>query len=315
MPCYKPLNAYRIPTASNPTKILFLKSGDLIPTNAEYLRIPCGQCVGCMLDRSRSWATRCMHEARSHDHNSFITLTYDAKNLPPDGSLIKSHWQLFMKRLRRYADPLGYTNIKYLHSGEYGDEHKRPHLHACLFGIDWPDKKLYKEYDDIRLYTIDALRLIWGKGHVTTGDVNWHSAGYVARYALKKINGPRANKIDPLTGLSHYQRTHLHTGDIVEVLPEYSTQSRNPGLGKKHIQKYLSDIYPSDECIVNGHPTRPPRYYDNHYKQLEPEQFECIQERRIGVMHQHSKDSTRARLFDREQVKLAQTQKLKRQFK
>jgi len=46
------------------------------------LKLACGQCRGCRLERSRQWAMRCMHEAAQHERNSFITLTYDDENLP-----------------------------------------------------------------------------------------------------------------------------------------------------------------------------------------------------------------------------------------
>ncbi len=255
-----------------------------------------------------------MHEAHLHDHNSFITLTYDEKNLPPDLGLRKSHWQLFVKKLRKWGDKFGQTKIKYLHSAEYGDEHKRPHYHACLFGCNFPDKKFWKTRDDYNIHTSNILDILWGKGFTTVGDVNWQSAAYVARYALKKINGNQRNIPDEKTGLYHYERTHLHTGQIVEVLPEYSTQSRNPGLGKNFLTKYMDDIYPWDEVIVNGHPTRPPRYYDNQFELSEPEQMELIRQRRIQVMENHIKDNTRPRLAQREAVKKAQTNKLTREI-
>ncbi len=315
MPCYKPLNAYRCANSANPTKILFLKSGSSMPTNAEYLRIPCGQCIGCRLDRSRMWATRCMHEAELHENNSFVTLTYDSKHLPRDNGLVKSHYQLFMKRLRKWGDQFGYTKLKYLHSAEYGDEYQRPHYHACIFGVDFPDKILWKtNHQDDPIYTSRALDIIWGKGFTTLGDVTYQSAAYTARYALKKINGKRKNIPDPTTGLLPYERTHLDSAEIVEVLPEYSTQSRNPGLGQGFIKEYLSDIYPWDEVIINGHPTRPPRYYDDYYQITTDNEMEIIKQRRIQTMEKHSKDNTRARLSQREAVKEAQSNKLMREL-
>ena len=197
-----------------------------------------------------------------------------------------------------------------MHSAEYGELEKRPHYHAIIFGYDLPDKKLWKDVDDIKLYTSTVLDLIWGKGFTTVGDVTWDSAAYVARYSLKKINGPRAEQINPKTGLKHYERTHLHTGEITEVLPEYSTMSRNPGLGTKFFNQYGGDIYPWDECIVNGHPTRPPRFYDNLYELSEPEQMENIKRRRVELMEGFAADNTRERLADKEKVKIAQTSKL-----
>ena len=49
----------------------------------EPLEIPCGQCIGCKLERSRQWAMRCVHEALLHEENSFITLTYAPEALEP----------------------------------------------------------------------------------------------------------------------------------------------------------------------------------------------------------------------------------------
>lgn len=92
MACFKPLTAYR------------QEHGEITFTDKKGgnpLELPCGQCMGCKLERSRQWAMRCVHEASQHRDNCFITLTYDAKNLPPDGSLIKSDYQKFMKRLRK----------------------------------------------------------------------------------------------------------------------------------------------------------------------------------------------------------------------
>lgn len=45
---------------------------------------------------------RCLDEAQMHKgENSFITLTYDDEHLPPDGSLERQAFPLFMKRLRK----------------------------------------------------------------------------------------------------------------------------------------------------------------------------------------------------------------------
>mgnify|MGYP003328902971 FL=1 len=79
--------------------------------------LPCGQCVGCRLEKSRQWAMRCVHEMRQHDQNSFITLTFNDEHLDPSGSLIKSDFQNFMKRLRKNTG----AKIRYYHCGEYGE--------------------------------------------------------------------------------------------------------------------------------------------------------------------------------------------------
>ena len=35
------------------------------------LTLPCGNCIGCRLERSRQWAVRCMHEASLYEDNCF----------------------------------------------------------------------------------------------------------------------------------------------------------------------------------------------------------------------------------------------------
>lgn len=87
------------------------------------------------------------------------------------------------------------------------------------------------------------------------------------------------------------------------------------GLGKDFYLSYTPDIYPADQVIINGHPTRPPRYYDKLYDSEEPDQMATIKDRRILQMEKHAADNTPARLAEREQVKLAQLKQLKRELK
>ena len=83
---------------------------------------------------------RIMHEASNYGlSNSFITLTYNDNNLPHDLSLNHSHFQKFFKRLRK---SLPFKTVRYYMCGEYGDEFKRPHYHACIFNHDFPDREI-----------------------------------------------------------------------------------------------------------------------------------------------------------------------------
>jgi hypothetical protein len=261
------------------------------------------------------WATRCMHEARTHEDAMFITLTYDEAHLPRCGGLQKSHLTNFMKKLRQDAKRrFDIDKIKFLACGEYGEQFKRPHYHALIFGYDMLDKKVYTRDDDGTLYSSERMDEIWNKGDTKIGAVTWKSAAYVARYSLKKITGAKAEEIDPITGLKPYERIHLDTMQIVEVEPEYITMSRRPGLGSVHFDKYHTDFYPSDECVVNGHPTRPPRYYDKKYEEIDPQGMESIKQKRIETMHKYAHENTRSRLAVRKKVKEAQTQSLKRKL-
>ena len=161
MPCYHPITAYRSITGRDKStgkwQIVFTKRDGY--TDLE-VKIPCGKCVGCRLERSRQWAIRCVHEAKMHENNCFITLTYNDKNVDKNGSLNKRDFVLFMKKLRKkYSE-----GIRFFHCGEYGEEFSRPHHHACIFNFDFPDKKLYTIRQNTKLYRSDNLEKLWPNG-------------------------------------------------------------------------------------------------------------------------------------------------------
>ena len=90
MTCFSPLTGYRSLAADpltgkhgivfNPTKALIEGSS---------FKLPCGQCSGCRAGRAKEWSIRCAHEAKMHDRNCFLTLTYDDQNVPQDYSVRK----------------------------------------------------------------------------------------------------------------------------------------------------------------------------------------------------------------------------------
>ena len=263
------------------------------------LTIPCGQCVGCRLERSRQWAVRCVHEASLHEDNCFITLTYNNESLPEDGSLNKKHFQDFMKRLRKK-----YKNkkIRYYHCGEYGDKNFRPHYHAIIFGLEFDDQKLFTVNNGEKLYTSEKLEKLWPFGFSTIGTVTFESAAYVARYVMKKVNGKNAK--------NHYERVDSNTGEIYSLVPEYNTMSRRPGIASGWFDKYKDDVYPSDNIHLRDKTFRPPKFYDKMYEHLMPNEMEKIKMQRMINMQKHAKDNTAERLAVKEQVKNAQLNKL-----
>lgn len=284
MPCYHPWK---------PAPQLGLKPG---------LTLACGQCIGCRLERSRQWAIRCMHEAQMHERNSFITLTYDDEHAPLDYSLKHRHWQLFAKKLRKKKGP-----FRFYMCGEYGEQFSRPHYHACLFGIDFDDKepilKLQTETNHT-LYSSAELASLWKHGHASLGAVTFESAAYVARYVMKKITGDLA--------ASHY--TYIdENGEIFERRPEYNQMSRKPGIGKTWIDKYDTDVYPSDQVITRGYPTRPPRYYDQQQEKKNEHMMQQIKARRMAKLDQ--KDNTPKRLKAKETVATAKLNQLPRKLR
>jgi hypothetical protein len=306
MPCYKPIDAWKTPTG----QVVFYDS-----PGVQYMQIPCGRCIGCRMKRAESWAMRCVHEAQLHDENCFITLTYNAENIPPDGGLRKKHFVDFMKRLRKHIHP---RKIKFYMCGEYGDKNNRPHYHALIFGYNFPDWVLlpHKSPAGHDLYTSPILEKIWGKGFVQVGDVSYESAAYTARYIMKKQTGPKMEEIDPETGLKPYERVNSFTGEVHEVLPEYNAMSRGGrdgnGLAADWFDQFArTDCYPKDFVHVNGIKRSMPRYYDERLKKVNPDLHDDIKAHRAHKGYE-SPDNTPERLVTREKIASAKSQSLKR---
>lgn len=261
---------------------------------------------------------RCQHEAQMHDRSCFITLTYSDECRHPDQSLHKSDFQNFMKRLR-IAHPD--TPIRYVMCGEYGSQTKREHYHALLFGYDFPDRLPIHQGDPLNqllrgahgalgdMSQSDELDELWTHGRTHVGNVTFQSAAYVARYTTSKLNGPAAETLNPYTGLKHYERNHLQTGDVVEVLPEYLQASLRPGIGASFYEKYKKDMYPSDEIYVGHCPdaakvlrpifVKPPKYYDKLLERERPDLMAYVADQRKQFAADHADDYTDERLLAR----------------
>lgn len=309
MPCYFPLSAWRskIINESGKRNLVFKEQDAWQADPDGRLEIPCGQCVGCRLERSRQWAMRIMHESTLYIENSYLTLTYDPDKLPENGTLVKKHFQDFMKRLRKKY--LG-RKIRYFHCGEYGDNFRRPHYHAILFNLDFEDKKFLKNFNGNKLYKSETLEKLWSHGFCTIGAVTFESAAYVARYCLKKVTGINAKKEDEI-GLTHYQDLNLTTGEIVDLVPEYVTMSRRPGIGKPWLDKYHTDIFPNDYCVVNGKKVGVPKFYENILSDAELKKLK--KERKYTAL-KHADNNTSDRLAVREEIAKAKLNLKKRSF-
>lgn len=282
----------------------------------EAIPLPCGRCVGCRLERSRQWAVRCVHEASLHEENSFLTLTYNDASLPDrhwtgeyddfgqrvyGGTLLKKHWQDFMKRLRRRFPGKA---IRYFHCGEYGDRYGRPHYHACMFGLDFADKLFYTRKHGSTLYTSALLEELWGHGFCTIGAVTFESAAYVARYVMKKITGDLAAQ--------HYETVDFDTGEIFSLPSEYTTMSLKPAIGKGWYEAYGAEVTQNDSIVIRGREMKPPKYYDKLLESEFPEAYHYFKEERQAQARANAANATPARLKVREEVTRAKLTQLKR---
>lgn len=286
MSCNKPLTAYQSfqKRPNGNRAITFSPDGGTHP-----IALPCGQCIGCRLDKARSWAMRLHLEAKDHEANCFVTLTYDEENIPHGNSLVPEDLQRFVKRLRKHIEP---TRIRFYGVGEYGDKTQRPHYHLVIFGYDFPDRKRHSGSDDNVLYTSRFLRTLWPYGHSTVQDFNFATGAYVSKYAVKKITGEKAKE--------HYQRFDTDTGEVYELYPEFARMSRRPGIGSAWLEKYHKDIYPKG-YVTNGKGVKipPPEYFNKLFKKWYPEAFEAFREEKreenFKRYKEHNQDRAKAR--------------------
>lgn len=293
MPCSFPITAYK--TAGG--QVIFSDSKtDTVAT----LQLPCGQCTRCRLERSRQWAIRIMHEASLHDANCFITLTYNEENLPTGNTLHYKDFQDFMKRLRRRFST---SEIRFYMCGEYGDETGRAHYHACLFGINFPDKtKWAKSGKGFQLYRSKTLEKLWTKGNSDIGELNFETAAYTARYIMKKQTGEN--------GKTHYNEINKETGQITKRQPEFNKMSLKPGIGANWLKLYWPQVARNGKTVINGKEVNIPKYYKKYFAKTE--KGENLQYAEYQLGKENYQDNTPERLAVKEQVAKARTNQLKR---
>jgi len=253
-----------------------------------------------------------MHEASLYEDNVFLTLTYRDEELPEYDSLKLEHWQLFMKRLKKRY---GGKKIRFYHCGEYGETTGRPHYHAILFNHTFNDQKFLKKTEtDQNLFTSQLLDQIWSHGDCYIGTVTFESAAYCGRYVMKKLTGARKSEYGNL-------------------LPEYSTMSRRPGIGSPWLAKWKTDVYPNDFCIINGLRVRVPKAYDttmanieykpswkydeNHVPYyigpaLKRSNMELLKAKRKKAANKHADNNTPERLAVREELTRLRIERLAR---
>lgn len=266
MPCLDPMHGFIIGKKNNNKNDIIItskkinhieiKNGKIIYCNSyetrtdgkvfrDYIDVPCGKCLSCRLDKARDWTCRCLLEARQHEKNCFITLTYDDIHVPRTlyGSsstgevcgdaytLCKRDVQLFLKRLRK---ALGDEKIRYFGCGEYGDSTARPHYHLLLFGYMPSDLKFYSRSRGNVLYTSEFLSDIWQNGHVVIGELTPQTIGYTARYTTKKLYGDDS---------AYYERVNL--------VPPYLCCSLRPAIGRDYLERHLLEIFDAGEIIIS----------------------------------------------------------------
>lgn len=313
MTCRAPLEAAR--KKGSKGKPIIYKRGRRPKNMAEsyeMLDLPCKQCIGCRLEKTRVMAARMMHEAAYWEemwgrYSIFLTLTYNDQHLPMYGTLVKEHAQNFLKRLRRYIKP---EKLRYYAVGEYGStcpDHEiekcsicgplqRPHYHMILFGWAPAEREYLGDREGYPIYRADIIEKAWRKtvkpGHKKTeigshefGPCTYEACQYVARYLIDKQIGNNQDTAD------HYAKYLWQIDTWVDLPPEFAIISKGGNTGKKGIgyqwyEQYRTDIYPQDECPIPGRTNvgKPPRYYDEHEEKRDPKTMEKIKDARREAM-------------------------------
>nr|QJB20330.1 MAG: replication initiator protein [Microvirus sp.] len=227
------------------------------PVDAEKitggLRLPCGRCLGCRMDKARDWAVRCQLELKEHTEYCWTTLTYSDDHLPL--TLRKDHLSAWLKRLRARHPS---RTIRFFASGEYGERTHRPHYHSILFGL--PDDPSIQE--------------TWPFGMVRVDPISPAAIAYVAGYTSKKVGWreePR-ERVDP------------ETGECYEWQPPFLQMSRRPGIGgaaREHWKSWRQS------CYWHGRQVPVPRFLHEAYKlHASPLQLQQLQEEKDAKSQQ-----------------------------
>lgn len=262
MPCFHPLPAWRTPQGA----ISLAKARP----DGEYMRLPCGTCLGCRQANAKAWALRCRLELQEHAHAVFTTLTYSDENLPP--TLEKRHLQLYFKRLRRATD----QSLRFFASGEYGERTVRPHYHAIIFGIS-----------DAEHLKLDAA---WGLGFTTTAPATPERIAYCAGYTAKKIGFKQralVEQVDP------------ETGEVYTWQPPFIQMSRRPGIGAAARDRYPNSwrLY----AINDGYKMPVPRYFHDAWKkQATAQELEALDYEKYLMTTAANRDTSEASTRNRE---------------
>lgn len=207
------------------------------------LKLPCGNCLGCRIDKLALWSARCNYE-QIKGANAFVTFTYDDYHLPyNEGSLFptlkEEHLHKFIDNIRHkiksmpFLPPHCRKNFSFFASAEYGDAFRRPHFHILFFGLDFMAfKKLFETS--------------WKFGFVKSLPLTSGGVRYVVDYFTKNlVSGEKAVKEYDSKGI------------------ERPFKSCSRGLGSELFYAHRDEIRKGDVLKIGSRIIPVPLYYKN----------------------------------------------------
>lgn len=259
------------------------------PHNKRYITqcYPCGKCIECLAQYAHTWAISSVFHASTFENNCFLTLTYDNDHLGSD-KLDKRDRQLFFKALRDnifkdylaklFPEPtlslrkrkklwnalskdskkehISKFHIDVIPAGEYGEKKKRKHWHFLIFNYcpnDLVPTRKNKHGD--QLYWSKTIWDLWKKScpeekRDEIGELNYQTANYVCRYALKKLkNHGKETEWQPMT-----------LGKSKKIAYEW-------------LKKNYKDIFSYGELIYQGKKMPIPRRFVRWLETIDPEYY------------------------------------------
>lgn len=237
---------------------MLCKRPQIYPNISKTVPLPCGYCLPCRIAKRRIWTHRMMLEAGTHEHNSFLTLTYDDVNLPQefhhkktgqvyaDNSLNPYHIHTFINSIRKRFERSGRQPFRYYCCGEYGDKNHRPHYHLALFGVPTcvgtGPRWCGRVYVPCSCPNCLEISSVWKKGNIYLGTLTQHSAQYICGYVTKKLTSDDNDK---------NIRYRSEKGLLLNFRhPEFARMSRKPhGLGYDAAVEFGKKIAPFVKSI------------------------------------------------------------------
>lgn len=307
MSCLHPLLARPTGNLTKNGKIEYKLSGaryvpDIQPGDVP---VPCGKCIGCRLDYSRSWADRMMLELDHSKKAVFLTLTYNNAHLHYTAneetgeygcmSLDKRDMQLFMKRLRkRYPN----KELRFYGCGEYGSQTWRPHFHIVVFGLGLDDFKK----DTLRQVGINKLN----QPYYTCPEIE--NTWSILKYRKEPCYGKKGQLLKKVKKVPYYDPIGFVTVedvswhacayvaryvtkkiyadynaflDLYGAEPEFSLMSRDPGIGAYFLQDHPEQA----DCSLwfssgKAGAIRPSRFYQKQLEKINPVLYNKTMEER-----------------------------------
>jgi hypothetical protein len=188
-------------------------------------RNPCGKCEVCRRQKQQQWKLRLLLESIEHEHNTFVTWTYNDIHVKDEVS--KDEVKRLIKRLRKLWYAKTGKHIRHYTVAEYGTRGGRCHYHSIIFGIPFTEQQIF---ENAWRKNIGSRRkpVYASLGFIHARELTAARIGYCVKYSTKFLEN---------TGNEHGGRA-----------PEFALMSRGTkrlgtkGIGLNGISKIVDSI-------------------------------------------------------------------------